>query len=283
MSKKAPWVLALLAGVGWSLMSTMLAQSVREGRTTVAVDRNYSPSGPLLRVDGPIQGQTVAGVVTVSGWALSFNSIDKIELFLDDDLVPVNRAVLNMPRPDIDGNFPRFARSPNGSPGWITSFLARNYVDGPHEIRIGVTESGSPDPVFFGPITVIIDNSINQPPFGNLDLPDPGSTANGSVGVLGWALDDIDIDHIDFQIDGRIFATSIGRGGAGQRVLRRHPSRHLRRLPGLPRARIPTRSIPGSRRIWTRHSSSTGCTSSPCAPRTIRAARGISARSRCRS
>ena len=219
MSKKAPWILALLAGAAWSLAMPASAQLARrEGRSPVAVDRGDSPSGPLLFVDGPRPGQTVAGIVAVSGWALSQNSIDKIELFIDDDSVAVNRAVLNLPRPDVSGAFPSYAGSPNGAPGWITSFLARNYLDGPHQIRLAVTEGGTVDPFFFGPIEVNVDNSINQAPFGSLDLPAAGQSLSGSVGVLGWALDDIDIDHIDFQLDGRTWATAVGRGGVGNAI-----------------------------------------------------------------
>ena len=57
MSKKAPWVLALLTGASWCLATPSAAQ-------------------PILVVDGPQPGQTVAGVVAVSGFVLSHNSIE---------------------------------------------------------------------------------------------------------------------------------------------------------------------------------------------------------------
>src|SRR5262245_9240416 len=219
MSKKAPWILALLAGVAWFLAMPASAQFARrEGRSPVAIGRGDGATGPLLVVDGPQPGQTVAGIVTVSGWALSQHSIDKIELFIDDDSVAVNRAVLNLPRPDVFGAFPGYAGSPNSAPGWITSFLARNYVDGPHLLRIAVTEGGTVDPFFFGPVEVNVDNSINQAPFGSMDLPAAGQSLSGSTGVLGWALDDIDIAHIDFQLDGATWATAVGRGGVGNAI-----------------------------------------------------------------
>jgi hypothetical protein len=195
MSKKAPWVLALLAGASWSLAAPSAAQ-------------------PILVVDGPQPGQTVAGVVAVTGFVLSHNSIDKIELFIDDIDVPANRAVLNLSRPDVTAAFPSFAGSPNSGAGWITSFLARNYPSGPHELRLKVTEGGVGSTTF-GPITVNVDNTINQAPFGNIDLPAAGAAASGSLAVLGWALDDSDIDHLDFLADGTIWASAIGRGGVG--------------------------------------------------------------------
>ena len=36
--------------------------------------------------------------------------------------------------------------------------------------------------------------------------------ANGSFPVSGWAVDDVDIDHIDFLVDGQIVAGAVGRG-----------------------------------------------------------------------
>jgi len=186
----------------------------REGRTPVAIERGDGPSGPLLIVNGPQAGQTVAGVVTVSGAVLTTGSIDKIELFIDDDGVAVNRAVISGNRPDVAAAFPGFA----GASNWITSFLARNYLDGAHTFSLAVTESGAADPTIFGPYDINVDNSINQAPFGNLDLPAAGASANGSVPVLGWALDDIDVDHVDFLVDGRIWATAVGRSGVGNAV-----------------------------------------------------------------
>jgi hypothetical protein len=220
MSKKAPWFAALLVGAG--LAGPASAQTVhREDRGPLVVDRGSGyVAGPILVVDGPQDGQTVSGVVSVSGFVLDMNSIDKIELFIDTVDIPVNRAVLNFPRPEVIAAFPSFATGPTGNPGWITSFLARNFLDGQHSLILAVTESGAAGPILFGPIQVNVDNTINQAPFGNIDVPGADSTlgANGSFPVLGWALDDSDIDHIDFLVDGTIVATAVGRGGVGNAV-----------------------------------------------------------------
>jgi hypothetical protein len=218
MSIKAPTILALLAAA--SLASPAGAQTARrEARSPLVVDRVDAAAGPLLVVEGPRQGQTVAGVVAVSGWVLSLHGIDNIELFIDDGSTPVNRAVLNGQRTDVLEAFPSYAAGGLGTAtGWITSFLARNYFDGPHTLTLAVTESGAAAPALFGPINVVVDNSINQPPFGNIDVPPGGGTvlsAGGSLSILGWALDDSDVDHIDFQVDGVTVASAIGRGGVG--------------------------------------------------------------------
>jgi hypothetical protein len=216
MSKTARWSLALL--VGATLAVPAAAQVARrEGRTPLVVNRPEAlADGPLLVVERPSPGQTVSGVVAVSGWVLNVNPIDKIELFIDDNDVPVNQAVLNLPRADISAAFPAYAPS-NQAPGWITSFLAKNYLDGTHNLFLSVTEQGQTVPLLFGPIEVVINNEINQAPFGHIDLPtaSPTVSANGPLPVLGWALDDSDVDHIDFLVDNIIVATAVGRGGVG--------------------------------------------------------------------
>src|SRR5262244_4129510 len=101
MSKKAPWPLALLVSVGVCLATAAKAQ-------------------PIGGIDEPTPGQTVSGVVRVSGFILDFNSLDKVELFLDGGSVPVNNAVINIPRPDVLLAFPSYAGSPTSQPGWLT-------------------------------------------------------------------------------------------------------------------------------------------------------------------
>jgi len=215
MSKKARWLLALL--VGATLASPAGAQIVRrENRGPVVVDRTDTiPSGPLLVVDTPRDGQTVSGVVAVTGFALDKGSINRVELSVDGVSVGY-QAVLDIPRHDVSTAFPDYLPY-NPAPGWGTSFVARNYTDGTHALTLAVTAGDSTVPTTFGPINVVVNNEVNQPPFGRLEIPgaDPTVSANGSQPVLGWALDDSDIDHIDFLVDGAIVATAVGRGGVG--------------------------------------------------------------------
>lgn len=169
-------------------------------------------------IDVPRAGQTVSGVVSVGGWATDFQRIDKVELYLDGILT--NRADLSLPRADVFSVYPQFATSPNQNPGFVTSFVARYYVNGPHAISVKVTRSDQ-STFLLGPITVIVDNSIPQPPFGFIDVPGPAGItgASGSVQVVGWALDDVAVDHVDFLVDNRIVATAIGRGLPGSTAL----------------------------------------------------------------
>ncbi len=193
MVRKAPGVLALLVGAAWLLARGAAAQ-------------------PIGAIDYPTEGQTVTGIVRVSGFVLDMRSVDRIDLLVDGALV--NHAEINLPRADVLEIFPTYAGSATPLPGFLTSFLARAYSDGPHSVAIQVTESASQAQFIIGTVNVVVDSTLNQAPFGFIDIPGPtGLTgANGSFPVAGWAIDDVDIDHIDFLVDGQIVAGAVGRG-----------------------------------------------------------------------
>ena len=200
MARKAPRLVGLLVSSVWLLAGRAEAQ-------------------PIGGLDFPGEGQTVTGVVRVSGFVLDFNSIDRVEVLVDGILV--NRADMNLPRPDVLEIFPNYVNSATPNPGFLSSFLARGvFSDGPHAVSIRVTESASQQQYTIATRNVIVDSSLNQAPFGYIDIPDASGLegANGSFPVSGWAVDDIDIDHIDFLVDGRIVAGAVGRGEPGTAV-----------------------------------------------------------------
>ncbi len=167
---------------------------------------------PFGAIDTPTDGQTVSGIVRVSGFVLDMHAVSNIDLLVDGDLV--NSAQMNLPRVDVLEIFPTYAGSPTAQPGYITSFLAGNFSDGPHSVAIRVTESDTQAQTIVNTINVVVDNTINQAPFGYIDIPGPAGTAgaNGSFPVAGWAIDDVEVARIDFLIDGQIVAGAVGRG-----------------------------------------------------------------------
>ena len=194
MLRKGLRLLALVAVAVWFVASSAAAQ-------------------PIGGIDFPTEGQTVGGIVRVSGFVLDFNSVDRVELLVDDVLV--NRADTDLPRPDVLEIFPTYYNSATPQPGFLTSFLARGvYSDGPHTVAIRVTESATQQQFVIGTVHVVVDSAANQAPFGYIDTPGPAGLegAIGSFPVTGWALDDVDVDHVDFLVDGRIVAGAVGRG-----------------------------------------------------------------------
>ncbi len=193
MDRKALRTLALVAVVSTLLASRAAAQ-------------------PFGAIDSPTDGQTVSGVVRVSGFVLDQSAIDKVEVLVDG--VSVNTAELNFPRLDVLLLFPTYANSPTAQPGFLTSFLASNYSNGAHTVAVRVTESDSQAQTIIGSVDVVVDNSVNQPPFGYIDIPGAADLtgADGSMVVMGWALDDTSVDHVNILVDGQIVAGSVGVG-----------------------------------------------------------------------
>ncbi|MGE5415113.1 MAG: Ig-like domain-containing protein [Syntrophomonadaceae bacterium] len=207
MERKALRILALVAAVSCSVAAGAMAQ-------------------PIGAIDTPTEGQTVSGVVRVSGFVLDMNAVDKVEVLVDG--AAVNTAQLYLPRIDVLQVFPTYAGSPTAQPGFITSFLAPNYANGPHTVAIRVTESATQAQTIVASVGVVVDNTVNQAPFGYIDIPSPvGLTgANGSFPVYGWALDDNAINHVDVLIDGQQVSVSVGVGLASPAIY------------GLPRADV---------------------------------------------
>ena len=193
MERKALRILALVAAVSLVLAAGAVAQ-------------------PIGAIDSPTEGQTVSGVVRVSGFVLDMNAVQNIDVLVDGAVV--NSAQLYLPRIDVLLLFPTYAGSPTAQPGFVTSFLAGNYANGPHNVAIRVTESASQAQTIVASVNVVVDNTVNQAPFGYVDIPSPvGLTgANGSFPVFGWALDDVSVNHVDILIDGQEVAGSVGSG-----------------------------------------------------------------------
>ena len=187
-------------------------------------------------VDTPRPGDTVYGVVAVSGWVLDVNQVSSIDLYVDG--AKVATADMNLPRVDVLNVFPTYANSPTALPGFITSFYTEKgkpnfvYPSGAHTVSIKVVESANPNvSIDIADIPVTVDNTLNQSPFGYIDIPVPDpSTVEGfdsAHPVVGWALDDAvcpagstqarcGVDHVDILVDGQIVAGAVCCNVPGQ-------------------------------------------------------------------
>jgi hypothetical protein len=159
-------------------------------------------------VDAPDPNASHSGVVFVRGWALSPLEISKVELWVDDQLQ--HEAILYLPRIDVVEAFPDWPGIHHARPGFVTGFLASRFSNGPHTMELRVyTSDGQVHTL--GRRTIVIDNSINQSPFGSVDIPDAAGVYNvsGAFPVVGWATDTDGIDRIDVMIDGGILQSAM--------------------------------------------------------------------------
>lgn len=155
------------------------------------------------QVDSPDPAKIQSGVVLVQGWVLDTLAVSKIELWVDDQYQ--HDAVLNLPRIDIVEAFPDWPGIQTARPGFITGFRADRFTNGSHTVEVRVyTSNGNVN--FLGRRTISINNTINQAPFGYLDIPDGSGIKNisGAFPVNGWAADVDGIDRVEVLIDGGI-------------------------------------------------------------------------------
>jgi len=156
-------------------------------------------------IERPLDGQTVYGMVSVEGWALANSDISSVDLYVDDQFQHSTDATIA--RADIVQANPGWATQ---TPGFRTSFTASRFSNGAHTIHVVVT-TGDGHVWEIGRRTVIIDNSINQPPLGYVEHPlsTPVYDAHGAFAVSGWAADTDGIKQIDVLVDDQVVQGAI--------------------------------------------------------------------------
>ena len=159
-------------------------------------------------VDSPDPNRVQSGVVLVKGWALDPGQISKIELWVDNQFL--HKAVMFLPRIDVEQAYPDWPGIHNARPGFTTGFLASRFPNGPHTVEVrAYTQNG--DVHVFGRRTITIDNQTNQSPFGALDIPDGRGITNvsGAFPVVGWAADTDGVKRIEVMVDQQVLQGAI--------------------------------------------------------------------------
>ncbi|MCP4896197.1 MAG: hypothetical protein GY906_04410 [bacterium] len=178
----------------------------------------------IFWLDTPQPGQTVAGLVEVSGWILDDGQdcgppstwqacdwtdamVSNIDLYVNGDYVA--SADLNQPRFDVLQAYPWYVGTPYRRPGFSTSFDSSSLDDGIHSlfVRVSYTDMTTED---LGFRTVNVDNTINQVPFGELEMPGPSQPMNGVFPITGWSLDgDGYIEDVEIMVDGLVVGHAV--------------------------------------------------------------------------
>src|SRR5215212_103280 len=167
---------------------------------TILLAPVLAAQGVIGALDHPDPAFPQSGMVLVKGWVLAPNAVSRIELYVDDQFQ--YRLNQDIPRIDVIETHPDYPGIQNARPGFQTGFSANRFSNGPHTVEVRVyTSDGRMTPL--GRRTVNVDNSINQSPFGSVDIPDLGATynASGAFPVLGWAVDTDGLNRVDVLID----------------------------------------------------------------------------------
>jgi hypothetical protein len=159
-------------------------------------------------LDSPDPSVNQTGVIFFKGWILDPGQVSKVTVYVDDQ--PITNANTGLPRIDVVEAFPNYPGVQNIAPGFQIGVLASRFSNGPHTVMVKATFSDGRT-AELGRRTINIDNSLNQSPFGNLDIPDLSAThnASGSFPVLGWAADTDGIGRIDVYIDNGIVQSAM--------------------------------------------------------------------------
>jgi hypothetical protein len=154
----------------------------------------------LGALEYPDSSVAQSGVILVKGWFLDPSAISRIAVYVDDQFVA--NANTALPRIDIIEAYPNYPGIQHIAPGFQIGFLASRLTNGSHTIAVRVFRSDN-TVTELGRRTIDVNNTINQSPFGNVDIPDlVGVTnASGSFPVSGWALDTEGVAKVEVLID----------------------------------------------------------------------------------
>lgn len=149
-----------------------------------------------------------SGVILVKGWFLDPAAISRIAVYVDDQFVA--NANTNLPRIDIVEAYPNYPGIQHIAPGFQIGILASRFTNGAHTIAVRVFASDN-TVTELGRRTIDVNNTINQAPFGNVDIPDLSGTfnASGSFPVSGWALDTDGIAKVEVLIDNGVMQNAM--------------------------------------------------------------------------
>lgn len=167
---------------------------------SIAALAQTQPTSFLGSLDLPDPSVTQYGMVLVKGWAYDTRQVDRVELYVDD--VFIQKAPMGIPRTDVAESHPEYPTLQHAAPGFLTGFTASRFPNGNHTVyvRVYLTDNTV---VEMGRRTITIDNSINQAPFGFIDIPDPYGIYNASstFPVTGWTTDTDGIKRVDVYVD----------------------------------------------------------------------------------
>lgn len=159
-------------------------------------------------LDFPDPNVKQSGVIFFKGWALDPAQISDIQVYVDDQFIAL--ANRGLPRIDVVEAYPQWPGIQNIAPGFQVGILASRFSNGTHTVEVRVITSDN-KVTALGRRTIEIDNTINQAPFGNLDIPDASGAynASGAFPVQGWALDTDGVAGIDVYVDGGILQAAV--------------------------------------------------------------------------
>jgi len=198
------------SGYEYSLNTKLLAQ----GNHTITLQVETS-AGDIQKVDRKINvtrtlpirsklesikdGMSVMFEQSITGWAVSEDGIDRVEIFIDGKYH--GKASYGLARSDIYRKYPQYK---NSRSGYEYKLDTETLSSGVHTVSIHhVTKSGD---------VKITEATINviQIPFmqAHIDSPGPNAELSGIAKVSGWSLAGSGVRKVEILVDGKVQGTA---------------------------------------------------------------------------
>ena len=103
-------------------------------------DDDIANEGSFGRVGRPLDGSNHTGLLDVVGWALDFEGVREVEIWVDGE--EVGMATLGGLRPGVSSRYPGFPDSL--APGFSFRLDTRVYENGPHQLQVFVEDHAVP-------------------------------------------------------------------------------------------------------------------------------------------
>ena len=138
---------SLLHRCTWCVVILLLGFCLTSCRST-----NNPSKLPFGFLDTPVGGQPIQGKARVSGWAISEDGIQSVEVYVNRDFV--GRATIGEARPDVARVYPNLTGS--GSSGWSLTLDASLLPEGKRELTVQTrSKRGAYRDLASIPITII--------------------------------------------------------------------------------------------------------------------------------
>jgi hypothetical protein len=211
---------------------TVLASDTGANVGSASVSVMIVPSiPPSVAIDSPSPNAALAGVITVSGWAIDNttyvgSAIGSVVVKVDG--VPMGLATYGVNRTDVCSAYPQRANCPNV--GYTYQLNTSGLSTGNHTLTVSATDTdAAPDT---GSASITISTS-NVPPLVAIDAPLAAAVVSGTVTVSGWAIDNgvmvgTAISSVQVEVDGSLVGSAT-YGINRQDVCMAYPGR-----PGCP-------------------------------------------------
>lgn len=112
------------------------ASEFAEVPVTFLCDDRVGNEGSFGDVDLPPNGLLFDGDISFTGWALDFEGVDRVEVWVDGTFF--GTAAYGISRPVVSAQFPGFPDTAN--PGWIFSFDSRQLSNDEHHMQVIVVD-----------------------------------------------------------------------------------------------------------------------------------------------